>query len=102
MVFFPLDDQLALYDKHWSESVVKEVVWLSGVVDSFADAEAVRQRFGHLSMSDSTIWRRVEKWGAAFEAVVKEAKGKANAVPQRGERRSSGRKRGGQVQPRRG
>lgn len=85
VVFFPLDEQLALYDKHWSESVVKEAVWLSGVVESYEDAEAVMHRIGHLAISDSTIWRRVEKWGAAFEAVTEAAAEKANAVPQRGE-----------------
>lgn len=84
-VFFPLDEQLALYDKHWSENVVKEAVWLSGVVDSYEDAQVVMRRIGHLAMSDSTIWRRVEKWGAAFEAVAQEAEEKANALPQRGE-----------------
>lgn len=85
VVFFPLDEQLELYDKHWSESVVKEAVWLSGVVDSFENAEAVMSRIGHLGMSDSTIWRRVKKWGAAFEAVAQEAEAKANALPQRGQ-----------------
>lgn len=85
VVFFPLDEQLALYDKHWSESVAKEAVWLSGVVESYEDAEVVMRRIGHLSMSDSTIWRRVKKWGAAFAAVAKEAEEKANALPQWGE-----------------
>lgn len=84
-VFFPLDEQLALYDKHWSERVVKEVVWLSGVVNSYEDGERVLERIGHLIMSDSTVWRRVKKWGASFEAVSNEAEEKANALPKRGE-----------------
>lgn len=31
-VFFPLDRQLELWDKHWSAGLVKEAVWLSGVM----------------------------------------------------------------------
>ncbi len=31
-VFFPLDEQLELWEHHWSESVVKYAVWLSGLV----------------------------------------------------------------------
>jgi hypothetical protein len=83
--FFPLDEQLALYDKHWSEGVVKEAVWLSGVVESYERAEEVMRRIGQLHMSDSTIWRRVERWGATFAQVEQAAAAQANAVPQRGE-----------------
>lgn len=82
--FFPLDEQLVLYDKHWSESVVKEVVWLGGVVESYGRAEEIMQRIGHVCMSDSTIWRRVKEWGAMFAQVEKEAEEKANAMPQPG------------------
>jgi hypothetical protein len=38
------------------------MVWVSGVVGSYEKARAVLQRVGHLTISDSSVWRRVEKW----------------------------------------
>ena len=58
--------------------MLKEVVWLSGVVDSFEESEAVMERIGHLTISDSSIWRRKEVWGTAFLAVEAEEREKAN------------------------
>jgi hypothetical protein len=77
-VFFPLDEQLGLQDPHYSEGVLKEMVWLSGVVDSFAEAEVVFERIGHLAISDSSIWRRKEVWGEAFQAIEEAEREKAN------------------------
>jgi len=85
VVFFPLDEQLELWDKHWSEGIAKEAVWISGVVDSFAEAEQVMGRIGHVSMSDSTVWRWVEKWGKEFRGLEKERQEQAQTVPRRGE-----------------
>jgi hypothetical protein len=82
--FFPLDKQLAVWDKHWSEEIVKQVVWLSGKTSSYEDAAQVMERIGKVSLSDSTIWRRVKKWGAQFEAAAKKKEEKANQLPQRG------------------
>ncbi len=83
-VFFPLDEQLQLKEKNWSEGVVKGAVWLSGVVDSFAEAAEVFERIGQLSMSESTIWKRIEKWGPQFEAREAARQEQANTLPQRG------------------
>lgn len=66
-VFFPLDEQLGLKDKHYSAGVLKELVWLGGVLDSFAKAEEVMRRIGHLPISDSSVWRRKEEWGGAVQ-----------------------------------
>lgn len=68
-VFFPLDQQLELWDKHWSAGLVKEAVWLSGVVNSFEQAEEIFSRIGHVAMSASTIWQRAQKWGEGFRAL---------------------------------
>ena len=81
--FFPLDQQLELREKNWSAGLVKEVVWLSGVVDSYEEAERVLQRIGHVSMSDSTIWRRVERWGEQFKQLDQERQQQAQALPAR-------------------
>lgn len=84
-VFFPLDDQLELWEKHWSEGVAKEAVWVSGIVGSFEEAEAVMSRIGHVFMSDSTIWRRVERWGEQFEVLEQHRQEQAAALPKSGE-----------------
>lgn len=81
MVFFPLDEQLKLYDKHWSEGVVKESVWLSGVVSSYADVAAILHRVGRVQMSTTSVWRRAERWGGHFQAVESEQAAKATALP---------------------
>jgi hypothetical protein len=77
-VFFPLDEQLGLRDPHYSEGVLKEMVWLSGVVDSFAEAEEVVERIGHLAISDSSIWRRKEVWREVLKAIEAAEREKAN------------------------
>lgn len=76
--FFPLDEQLGLRDKHYSAGVLKELVWLSGVIASFGKAEEVMARVGHLSISDSSIWRRKERWGEQFKEVEEREREKAN------------------------
>lgn len=83
-VFFPLDEQLGLREKNWSEGVVKGAIWLSGVIDSFEEAEEVFERIGQVSMSQSTIWKRVEKWGPEFAAREATRREAANGMPQRG------------------
>jgi hypothetical protein len=79
-VFFPLDEQLGLQDAHYSAGVLKEMVWLSGAVDSFAEAEEIFERIGHLTISDSSLWRRKEQWGATFQAIQDAEREKANVL----------------------
>ena len=83
--FSPLDQQLELWEKNWSGGLVKEVVWLSGVVDSFEEAERVLHRIGHVSMSDSTVWRRVERWGEQFRQVDQARQQQAQSLPHSGQ-----------------
>ena len=84
-VFFPLDQQLELWDKHWSAGLAKEAVWLSGALDSFELAEEAFARLGHVKMSDSTIWRRAKKWGQQFQALEKQQQVAANQLARQGE-----------------
>ena len=79
-VFSPLDEQLGLKDKRYSEGVLKEMTWLSGAVNSFAEAEQVFMRIGHLSISDSSIWWRKEGWGERFKEVKEAEREKANTL----------------------
>ena len=66
---------------------MKEAVWLSGVVGSYAAASKVLERIGKRSMSLTTVWRCVEKWGGAAQAVESERADKANGLPSKGEER---------------
>jgi hypothetical protein len=66
-VFF-LDEQLALWENHWSEQVAKQAVWLSGLVP-FVQVEQIMREVGRIDISQSSVWRRVERWGSRFQAV---------------------------------
>jgi hypothetical protein len=79
--FFPLDDQLALWDGHWSETVARDAVWLSGVAPSYEAAEAILRRIGHANISAASIWRRVQVWGEQFKALAEAESAQANALP---------------------
>jgi hypothetical protein len=56
------------------------MTWLSGDEHSFEHAQDVMQRIGHLSISDSSIWRRKEEWGAQFQQIEQEQCRRANTV----------------------
>ena len=59
MEFFPLDEQLQLWDKGWSEGIVKGAVWLSGVIDSFEEAEEVLTQLSQKQPNDIDIWYKL-------------------------------------------
>ncbi|MBC7226151.1 MAG: hypothetical protein H5T61_02835 [Thermoflexales bacterium] len=52
--FPPLGQQLGLRDLHWSEGVVKDVVWLSALMPYEQVAE-VMERLGQVGISASTL-----------------------------------------------
>ena len=79
--FFPLDQQLELWEKHWSAGLAKEAVWLSGRVSSFEQAEETLARIGHVAMADSTIWRRVAIITGVFPTLPSSWKKKATKQP---------------------
>lgn len=72
-----------MWEKHWSEEVVKQAVWLSGLTSSYADAGQVMERIGGVAISDSTLWRKVQKWGKRFGEEEKKQEEKANQIAQR-------------------
>ncbi len=78
--FFPLDEQLRLWDASWSEAVAKYAVWLCGVLVA-EQAEQVLQQIGGLAVSDTSIWRRVQVWGKQFQAVEAADTASATALP---------------------
>jgi hypothetical protein len=83
VVFFPLDRQLALWEKHWSEEVAKLAVWLGGLV-SFEQAAEILRRVGQIVISESSVWRRVKRWGEEFKALEDAERVLANALPRTG------------------
>jgi len=56
---------------------------LSGQVASYAAAEKVLYRVGRLTVSDSSIWRRVKSWGTAIKVQEEKHREKANSLPKR-------------------
>lgn len=87
-VFSPLDKQLVVQERNWSESIIREVSWLSGIADSYERAEEILSRLGQVEMDDSTIWRHVQERGKQLQAAAEKRKAKALALPQVGERPS--------------
>ena len=81
---FPLEEQLELWEQHWSESVVKYVVWLSGRV-TFAEAARILTTIGEIPISASSIWRRVAVWGAKCQALEATQRVASLAAPTREE-----------------
>jgi len=85
--FFPLDKALELPEQRWSGGVVRRVVWLSAKF-SYGDAEEVIAEEGELSISKSTIWQLVQRWGkrigeeVAEEEVQEKAKAREWSTPQ--------------------
>jgi hypothetical protein len=75
---------LQVPERHWSEAVARLAVWLYGQVDDDL-AEQILQKIGGIAISDSSIWRRAQKWGERV-CVVEEASAKAAVgLPQRGQ-----------------
>jgi hypothetical protein len=83
-VFFPLDEQLELWESHWSESVAKYAVWLSGLV-TYDQAATILQTIGEIPISASSVWRRVSVWGPRCQAVEATQRALGLAAPTREE-----------------
>jgi hypothetical protein len=72
-------------EKNWSASIVKEAVWLSGTMKSYEEAARVLERIGGIAISDSTIWRQVERRSAQIGQVLAQQQAAATALPKAGE-----------------
>jgi len=85
VVFFPLDRQLGVVERNWSEGIVKEALWLSGTMNSYEAATTVLLRIGRIAIAESTLWRQVARRGEAFRQYEAEQQALANALPQASE-----------------
>jgi hypothetical protein len=83
-VFSPLDEQLGVRETHWSEAIAQQAVWLYAQVEDDL-AEQILQKIGGLSISDTSIWRRAQKWGEKIRVHETLAATAASALPQRGQ-----------------
>jgi hypothetical protein len=68
-VIFPLDEQLKLTGSGFSHNLSKQMVWLSGLLP-YDQCEQVMARIGERYVSDSSIWRQSQWYGARLEAEV--------------------------------
>jgi len=82
LVFFPLDRQLTVDGRAWSEGLRKLAVWLSGLV-TFAQTESVLEQVGQMPLSASTAWRQVQASGTQAQALDAATRAAATAVPDR-------------------
>jgi hypothetical protein len=67
--FSPLDEQLRLTSSGFSHDFSKQMVWLSGMLP-YDQCEQVMERIGERYVSDSSIWRQTQRYGAKMEAEV--------------------------------
>jgi len=75
--FFPLDEQLRLHDRHWSEGVAQKVVKYSSKL-SFAEATEALQELAQLEISVNSVWRLTQRWGEALRQVEEKEAEQAN------------------------
>lgn len=83
--FSPLDGQLELRGRDWSEGLEREAVWLSGAVSSYELVGEILQRVGQMEMSQSSIWRVTQAAGERFRALAEQERERANCLPEKWE-----------------
>ena len=66
----------------WSESLERELVWLSAAVGSFGLAATIMQRIGRKNVSCSSIWRCTQAAGERFRALEERERQLANGLPE--------------------
>jgi len=82
--FFPLHDQLQVVEGHFSQGVVRQAVWLAGLVP-YDQAEAILAEIGQVTISASSIWRRLQVWGSQFMTLEDAERAQANTLPEKWE-----------------
>lgn len=70
---------MRIWEKHWSEQVAKQAVWLSGMVP-YEQAAEILQTVGRVGISASSVWRRVKRWGEQIRAVERRQQVKAYEI----------------------
>lgn len=70
-------------DVRWSGELAKLAVWLYGHVEDDL-AEQIMLRIGGIALSDTSIWRRMKRWGEQIKALEAERMARAMVVPLQG------------------
>jgi hypothetical protein len=78
-VFFPLDRQLRLNDKHWSEWVAEKATKYSAKL-SYEEATDALQELAEIEIGTSSIWRLTQKWGEKMKEVEAQEEKTANGT----------------------
>lgn len=73
-----------MLDKHWSEGVARQAVWLSGKV-TYGEVAEILQEVGQERIGKSTVWRITQRWGQKVKEQAERAEIAANATPGRDE-----------------
>lgn len=73
-----------MWQKHWSEQVVKLAVWLGGLVP-FEQAATILERVGQIEISSSSVWRHMDEWGTRIKVATQAEEARLMALPSRGE-----------------
>lgn len=66
----PLDRQLQLAGKHWSEGVARWLTWLNGHTLTYGESVAVLNTLTDVQMSKSSGWRLVQVYGDKVGIVI--------------------------------
>jgi hypothetical protein len=82
--FSPLSEQLEVVAEHFSPGVARQAVWLAGLVP-YAQAEAILAEIGRVTVSATSIWRRLQVWGQRFAELEAADQARANALPEKWE-----------------
>ena len=78
-MFSPLDRQLGVKDKHWSEEVAKRAVKYSGKL-SYGEAAEALGELGQIDISVKSVWRLTQHWGEVLKEVEKQEDIQANGT----------------------
>lgn len=65
-----------------SDGLMREAVWLSGAVPSYAMAEEILRRIGGIHVSRTTIWRSTQQAGEKFRTLEAVERKRATALPE--------------------
>lgn len=62
--------------------MLREAVWLSGVVPSYELAAEILRRIGQIHISRTSIWRHTQEVGRKFETIENAQRERATALPE--------------------
>lgn len=72
-----------MFERTCSETVAKLAVELCGRLTP-TETETILDQLGGITFSDTSVWRRVQTWGAKLKALEELRQAAATALPQRG------------------